>query len=216
MAHTIDTSTDPFDHIRSFYLGRVFLSLHALRLVGEEELLSISPFNDALFELLYAGVVTGIEEYLQDRLHKEVFKDDYTIQRYIDKYNDNNKKTKSNKAKLELSVDLPLSDAGKDKIEETLYSKQVYHRLDILRGYFMNVSNVDIFDNQIGKKIKAIVETRHKIIHHGSKEKDGSRIKIDIAEVQRVYDLATSYIYGMEELFIKEGHGILMERPDEK
>lgn len=211
MSYSVDTTTDPFDHIRSYYLGRVFLSLHALRLVGEEELLSLSPFNDALFELLYAGVVTGIEEYLQDRLHKEVFKDNNTIQRYIDEYNNKN----SQKAQLILSVGLPLSDEGKNKIEETLYSKQVYHRLDILRGYFKKVSNVDIFDNQIGKKIKSIVETRHKIIHHGSKEKDGSRIKIDISEVQRVYDLAASYIYGMEELFIKEGHGILMERPDE-
>ena len=86
-----------FNYCVDNYLSRVELSLTALNRVSNEELLSMSLFNNALYELLYIATIGGVEEYLYHRLYHEVFDNEDNMLRYIKKYNDYRGRKKANK-----------------------------------------------------------------------------------------------------------------------
>jgi len=52
------------------------------------ELLSMESFNRPLYELLYAAIVTGVEDYLRTRLKKDVVESEDAMRKYLRRYND--------------------------------------------------------------------------------------------------------------------------------
>ena len=79
----MNDSNNKFDYTSGNYLNRVFLSLLALNRVDKDQLLAIDVCSEALYELLYAATVTGIEEYLQERLINEVFASEESKKKYV-------------------------------------------------------------------------------------------------------------------------------------
>lgn len=75
-----------FEHILGKYLGRVSSSLEVLRMT-DDSILRLDAFSQPLFELLYAGIVAGIEKYIEDRLSKEALFSEESALLYVEKYN---------------------------------------------------------------------------------------------------------------------------------
>ena len=95
----MNDSNNKFDYTSGNYLNRVFLSLLALNRVDKDQLLAIDVCSEALYELLYAATVTGIEEYLQERLINEVFISDENKKKYVKTFNHNFHRKSTNQRK---------------------------------------------------------------------------------------------------------------------
>lgn len=200
------TPNNEFDYITGNFLKSVYFSLLALDRVDKKELLAIAPFSKALYELLYAATVTGIEEYLQHRLTHEVLVSQDTKKKFVKLYNRNKRIKNSN---IKLSAD------NEDDIRESLYIKLVYHQLDMLCKYFKDVSNIDITQCSCWEDMKQIIKNRNTIIHHGGRTIDNQEIPITSYEVNQAYRLASQFIDEVEDMFVKAGKDPLIISPDE-
>lgn len=202
-----------FNYCVDNYLSRVELSLTALNRVSNEELLSMSLFNNALYELLYIATIGGVEEYLYHRLYHEVFDNEDNMLRYIKKYNDYRGRKKANKYQLKCIP--PYSDEDIDAIKESIAVHQTYHNLNIVRSYFEAISNFDVNDCPSWDKLEQIINNRHLIVHHGARSNDGDKLVIKPYDVTQAYELAKKFILEVENAFIKIGKDRLIVRPDE-
>ena len=218
-----DSNNNKFDYTSGNYLTRVHFSLIALNRVDNDELLAIDVFSNALYELLYAATVTGIEEYLQERLINEVFASEESKKKYVKTFNHkfhyrsknqrkNNKEESNKEEKREIFY---LEEDDEEGIRYSLFNKQVYHRLDIICDYFTNISNFDVTQCPSWEAMKKIIERRHLIIHHGSRDVNGNRIKLMPYEVNQAYDLANKFIEEVEAAFVKSGGNPLIINPEE-
>ena len=73
-------------YVASRYLGQIELSIEALRKVDNDELLSIPFFYEPLFNLIMAGLVSKLEEFLKDRLELEVYASNDSLYKYASAY----------------------------------------------------------------------------------------------------------------------------------
>lgn len=96
-----------YNYIIDNFLNRLSLATLGLTYISRQELLSIPAFSSALYELVYAAAVTGVEEYLKYRLYKEVFFSNECIRKYVIKYN---RYQRNKKLKLHISFPLSLED----------------------------------------------------------------------------------------------------------
>jgi hypothetical protein len=53
--------------------------------------------------------------------------------------------------------------------------------------------------------MKKVIERRHIIIHHGSRDVNGNRIKLTPYEVTQAHELANKFINEVEAAFVKAG-----------
>ena len=159
-------------YIGDAYLSRVELALTGLDYLDNTntpELLSIDAFNRPIYELLYAAIVTGVEDYLQNRLHLEVFRSQKSLFRYVGKYNDLiEKDRKDSSRKIHLNG-YPPSEEDMEIIEDSLFNRQVYHRLDRVKKYLEAITRLKIDSAVNWKGLAEIIQMRHTIIHHGGK-----------------------------------------------
>ena len=197
----MNDGNNKFDFTSGNYLNRVFLSLLALNRVDKDELLAIDVFSKALYELLYAATVTGIEEYLQERLINEVFASEESKKKYVETFNHNFRRKSTNQQKTLF----PLKEDDEEGIRDSLFNKQVYHRLDIICNYFTKISNFDVTQCPSWEPMKKVIERRHIIIHHGSRDVNGNRIKLNPYEVTQAHELANKFINEVEAAFVKAG-----------
>ena len=181
------------DYISNSYLNRIDFSLYALR-VNNDVLLSIPMFSQPLYELIYAATITGIEEYLHHRLRTEVFSSKEATSKYVKVYN-HLKRIKDNDKKLK--------ENDKDGIENSLFNKQVYHQLDIICQYFINISGINVAECPSWNLMKPIIQNRHTIIHHGARDKDDKRIELIPYDVTKAVELARNFINEVEAAFVK-------------
>lgn len=198
-------SNNEFDYTSSNYLNRVFFSLTALNRISKDELLAIKVFNDALYELLYAATVTGVEEYLQYRLTHEVFASKEAICKYVKTYNYKKKKR----------IEHHLKEDDEEGIKDSLYNKHVYHQLDIICDYFTKVSNFDVNQCPSWEQMKLIIAKRHAIVHHATRDANNNKIELTPNNVTQAYELARKFINEVEAAFIKAGKEPLIINPDE-
>ena len=178
-------TNNEFDYISSNYLNRINLSLLALNRVGNDELLAFGVFSEPLYELIYAATITGIEEYLHHRLRTEVFSSKEATSKYVKNYNH---------LKRIKDVDKRLKEDDKDGIENSLFNKQVYHQLDIICQYFINISGINVAECPSWNLMKPIIQNRHTIIHHGARDKDDKRIELIPYDVTKAVELARNFI----------------------
>lgn len=120
----------PYEHILSKYLGRISISLEALRISGDP-LLRLDFFCQPLFELLYAGIVAGLEKYIEDRLTKEALFSEESAVLYVKKYNSS---LIGRKQRFKIELNSPLSDDDKQDIVDSI-SHQVFHRINDMSGH---------------------------------------------------------------------------------
>ena len=59
-----------YDYISGNFLNSLELAVLGLHYIPEGELLSIPGFNTAIYNLVYAAAVTGVEEYLLKPVEK--------------------------------------------------------------------------------------------------------------------------------------------------
>ena len=200
-------------YIGDAYLSRVELALTGLDYLDNTntpELLSIDAFNRPIYELLYAAIVTGVEDYLQNRLHLEVFRSQKSLFRYVGKYNDLNKKSPR---KIQLNG-YPPSEEDIEVIEDSLYNRQVYHRLKIIKQYLEAITHLKLDSAANWEGLAKIIELRHTIIHHGGKTESKERISLSSYDVHQALKAAQSFIHDLEDYFQKNGLGYMYDIPE--
>ena len=158
----------------------------------EDALLQMDAFCRPLFELLYAGIVAGIEKYIEDRLLKEALFSEQSAILYVEKYNSS---LKGRKKRFKIQLNSPLSDDDKLDIVDSI-SHQVYHRINEMSSYFSTISNVDLMSLASWDAFNPILEKRHRIIHHGSYEIDGNLVNLSIQELR-------STLYHAEKMIVE-------------
>ena len=87
-----------------------------------------------------------------------------------------------------------VKEDDEEGIRDSLFNKQVYHRLDIICNYFTKISNFDVTQCPSWEPMKKVIERRHIIIHHGSRDVNGNRIKLAPYEVTQAHELANKFI----------------------
>ena len=200
----------PYEHILGKYLGRIASSLEVLRMT-EDSLLQMDAFCRPLFELLYAGIVAGIEKYIEDRLLKEALFSEQSAILYVEKYNQH---LNGRRSRYRIQLNTPLTEEDKNEIAVSV-SHQVYHRINDMAGIFKAISDVDLLSLYSWNSFEPIIEKRHRIIHHGSYDSDGNLISLTIQELRSTLDLAEHCITDSESMFTSIGHGEVFENPVE-
>ena len=204
-------------YIGEAYLNRVKLALTGLDYLDgmknekSPELLAFEPFNRPLYELLYAAIVTGVEDYLRTRLKKEVSKSEESILSYLVKYNKIN--DGDEKRMISFQDGMPLSAELKDKVLETL-EHHVYHKIDLIAAFFSAITPVRFPNDRLWKQMKGIIKMRHIIIHEGGKMPDGKHIEITPLLVHQALDISERFIQRIENTFYQNGYGFLYDIPD--
>ena len=198
-----------YDYISGNFLNSLELAVLGLHYIPEGELLSIPGFNTAIYNLVYAAAVTGVEEYLKCRLYKEVFSSETCGKNYVNTYN---KKHKNNR----LDVKFPLREADQNAIAETLM-RQIYHRIDLMFKYFDAISKTDFKNNPCDfvQELKEIIEKRHLIIHNGGRDNSGNKIDVTLSEINKAIKIAREFIYQVEARFIHKGSERIIIDPTE-
>lgn len=202
-----------YDYISENFLNRVSLAMLGLTHISKGELLSLSPFHSALFELVYAAAVTGVEEYLKYRLYKEVFSSEKSGRSYVSKYNEHNKNPKR-----KIHVKFPLNEEDREIIEDSIQTKQICHRIDQIFDIFDYISGTDFKDNECdsAKDIYTIVNTRHLILHNGGRNNMGDRIKFSAYDVNQAVETARKFIGEVEARFVSLGKERIIVEPTEE
>ena len=206
------------------YIGEAYLNRVKLALIGLDyldgdmkaesaELLSIEPFNRPLYELLYAAIVTGVEDYLRTRLKHDVLKSEERMRLYLHRYNYYYRKKRERQ--IQFSKDEPLTPDIQERLLETL-DNHVYHRIDIINGYFEAVASVKLPEDDLWQKLFAIIQTRHIIIHEGGKRPNGKRIELTPYDVHQALNVAEHFVLQAERLFYQKGNEYLYDIPGEE
>lgn len=191
------------------YLSRYSLSFIGLRTLGENELLAIDVFAKPLLELLYIGMVTGLEVYLQDRLSKEVFSSDEKVDIYVKEYNKRNKRRT-------IKVSTPLNDEDHRTVEDTVQNKQVCHRIPMMMDYFKKISGFNSKNCRSADSIGDIIKIRHALVHRGGKLENGEMVHIGYADVENTRQTIYDFILEVETEFQRLGSDWLFEiAPDQ-
>ena len=211
-----------YTHTVGKYLGRIIASSELLRKT-EDELLQLPVFAMPLFELIYTSTVAGVEKYLEDRLRVEVFLNDESIEKYIDCNNNLRERYHAYRSKWnpklwnrELkNLSSPFSEDDKGKIQDNL-NRIVYHRLDLLDTYLHYVSGFTPEVCPSWELVKPVIDTRQRILHHGSTNDDGTPLGLTISDVVRACEVAESFISEVENFFVSIGHPEVFEDPSEE
>lgn len=210
---------DSLEYIGEAYLSRVKLALIGLDYLDShkddqsKELLAIEPFSRPLYELLYAAIVTGVEDYLRIRLKHEVTKSEDRMRKYLNQYNYNYRRKRDRQ--ISSSKESVLSNETKERLLDTLDS-HVYHRLDLVAHYFEAVAGVNLPKDTLWNQMLDIIHTRHIIIHEGGKLPCGNRIELTPYAVHKALEAAERFIQQAEDLFYEKGNGYLYDIPSEK
>ena len=206
------------------YIGDAYLSRVKLALLGLDyfdgtererapELLAIEPFNRPLYELLYAAIVTGVEDYLQSRLKKDVLVSEDAMRKYLKKYNYTYRRKKDKQ--IAYSEDTPLTEEIREKIIESL-ELHVYHRIDMVADYLEAVTSIKIPEDELWNQMHDIIQTRHVIIHEGGRFPNGERIALTPSHVHQALNVSERFIEQTENLFFQKGNGFIYDIPEDE
>lgn len=206
-------------YIGKAYINKVELALLGLdRLSHGEELLSFDPFNLPLYELLYAAIVTGIEDYLRDTLKRIVLESEERIHLYAQAYHkrNRNRRDKNGKGqKIIVSEGQPITNEIVDIILDTLDNRHIYHNIEMINGYFKAVIDIGLPEDELLIRINDIIKTRHIIIHQGGNLPNGEHVKMSSYMVHQALETAKTFIRQTEDYLEEKGFGRLYDVPDE-
>ena len=206
------------------YIGEAYLNKVELALIGLDyldctknddspELLAFESFNRPIYELLYAAIVTGVEDYLRTRLKREVSRSEESILSYLEEYN---KKNSKNESKIiYVQKGMPLSAKLKDRILETL-DHHVYHRIDLIADFITATTSVRFLRDKLWSQMKGIIKTRNIIIHEGGMKSAGNRIEITPYLVHQALDISEQFIQRIENTLYQHGYDFLYDIPDDE
>lgn len=205
-----------------FYIGEAYLNRVKLALIGLDyldgtkhdqtsELLAIEPFNRPLYELLYAAIVTGVEDYLRSRLKRDVLQSEDSMRRYLKKYNYNFRRKKDKQ--ISFPEDTPLSEEIREQLLDSL-DHHVYHRIDMVADYLEAVTSVKLPEDDLWNQMRDIIQIRHVIIHDGGRFPNGERIELTPFHVHQALSISEQFIQQAEILFLQRGNGLLYDVPE--
>lgn len=204
------------------YIGDAYLSRVKIALIGLDyldgtkhkqnpELLALDAFNHSLYELLYAAIVTGVEDYLHSRLKKDVLQSEDSMRRYLKQYNHNHRDKKLKQ--ISFPEDTPLSDEIREQLLDSL-EIQIYHRIGMIATYIEAVTSVKLPKDDMWNQMCNIIQNRHVIIHNGGRLPNGERIEITPYLVHQALSVTEEFIQQAESLFLQNGNGLLYDIPE--
>lgn len=198
-------------YVASRYLGQIELSIEALRKVDNDELLSIPFFYEPLFNLIMAGLVSKLEEFLKDRLELEVYASNDSLYKYaiayIELITKKHKKHKDCCKEWKKAIDAHNTIKIQKLVDNSL-DRHIYHNVDMITFYLSRISSIELNEVADYDKIKDLIQLRHRIIHP-TKDK----LCIPMNRVIEACSHSFQFIKNVESKFVQSGRQPICEDP---
>ena len=141
-----------------------------------------------LYRLLYANLITCMEEYLSDTLIKNVTENDEYLRKFTETY-----KPFKNRS-FAVNDIFNQMDNLKDTVKGELRGL-MYHNLSKIKPIFKDSMGIDF--GEIEELCKAVL-VRHDIVHRNGKTKDGKDIIITKEDIEKLASQVNNFIYNIE------------------
>ncbi len=146
--------------------------------------------QNTLQRLIYAGVITCMEDYLSSTLINKVLGDDEVFKIFVRTCH-GLKNQRFNLSELYLKLD-KIRDIVKKELLDV-----IYHDLPKVKGMFEDTLGIEF--PEIGEIMK-IVQNRHDMIHRNGKNKEGEEIELNQKAVKDVIDEVEIFVNSIDIL----------------
>lgn len=166
-------------------------SINTIRKLNESELTADRSLHKQMAYMLYANVITALETYLCDRFISLVKKDEKTLRKFVESFNDYNDE------RFSLSELFIKYEEIESKAIESMKGV-LYHNLPKVSGMYRDTFGIKF---PVFSEVFKSVLIRHDLVHRGGKTKDGAFHDLNSDSVEVVIGLCSKLVEALEAEF---------------
>ncbi len=176
-----DFNETTLSSIRDFY----FLEINRLKKLLELDTKEYIV-NQSLNRLVFSGVITSLETYLNETYKLIVFHSDYTLAKFIEQYEPYKKE------QISLSEIFLKYNRLHDRVVEDLDSI-IYHNIGkLIRIY--NIFNFELNQFSSIKLISKYIQKRHNLVHRSGLDKFNNFQEVSKSEILHLIEVSNSFV----------------------
>lgn len=152
--------------------------------------------EQALYRLVYGGVITSLETYLSEIFTQIVFHSEYTLERFISEYEPYKKE------KISLHEILKKYNSIELRVKDDL-ENFIYHNISKLINVF-NIFNFELVKFNKIKDIANHIQKRHNLVHKSGMDKNDNLQEVSEKEIKLIIKDINSFVDYLDEKINKK------------